>query len=104
MKPENTDTPLKADCQSATCSRMLDYERLNAAEIAKAIYTVPGESVIVRSAFRWLRNGEVIPNGYEMFSMEGICEDRNWKIVARYGDHIAIISENTQAQPPDRVG
>jgi hypothetical protein len=34
----------------------------------------------------------VIPNAYESFSLEGICEERGWNIVERYGDHIAIIS------------
>jgi hypothetical protein len=85
------------NASNAPDSHILDYERLNATEIAKAIYTRPGESVIVRSAFRWMRDGQVIPNAYEMFSMEGVCEDRGWQIIAQFGEHIAIISENNQA-------
>lgn len=35
-------------------TQILDYERLmNAEVISKAIYTMPGESVLIRNAFRW---------------------------------------------------
>lgn len=79
----NTDTK-KTD--------ILDYERLyDAGAISKSIYTLPGESVLIRNAFRWKRDGVVVSNAYEMQDMEQVCQDRGWEIVVRYGDHIAII-------------
>ena len=89
----------KALNNTASGSRLLDYERLLEAEtISKAIYTLPDESVLIRNAFRWKLNGKVVSNAYECHSMEQVCEDRGWRIVAKYGDHIAIISENDQGK------
>ncbi len=67
-----------------------DHERLNP-EIWKYIGVEPGQSVIVCQPFRWFRNGEVIPNAYEMFSVETVCRDNGWEIVASYGPHIAVV-------------
>lgn len=74
---------------------ILDYERLNA-NIYECILTFEGESVLVRQPFRWMKNGEVVPNAYECLDLEQICEERNWKIIAKYGDSLAIISESFQ--------
>lgn len=71
---------------------ILDYERLGP-DIWKHIYLKEKESVLMRQAFRWFRNGEVVSNAYEGRSMESVCEDWGWKIVERYGEHIAIITE-----------
>lgn len=72
---------------------ILDFERLDY-DLWKNIATKQGESVLVRHAFRWSRNGEFVPNAYESRDLESICEERNWKIVERYGDHIAIVIHN----------
>lgn len=72
---------------------ILDYERLDY-DLWKNIATKQEESVLVRHAFRWFRNGEAVSNAYESRDLESICEERNWKIVVRYGDHIAIVIEN----------
>jgi hypothetical protein len=65
-----------------------------------------GEFVIRRAPFRWMRRtrpGEqadftrppdgwsVISNTYEGHSAQGICEDRNWKMVHDFG-HVAVVS------------
>jgi len=73
-------------------SNLLDYERLiEASAISKAIFTLEGESVLIRNAFRWKLDGMVVSNAYESFSMEQVCEERGWKIVTKYGEHIGII-------------
>ncbi len=57
-----------------------------------------GEFVIYRHPFRWMRwtgewrDGIVMPNMYEMFSLESVLEQR--KLNARYTfEHAAIVSE-----------
>lgn len=81
--------------QTSPCALLLDYERLlNAAEISKAILTMKGESVLIRNAFRWKKDGMVVSNAYEGHSLEEVCEERGWTIVVKYGEHIAIITEN----------
>lgn len=83
-----------------TVPKMLAHERINAKAIAAAILCWEGEFVIVRSAFRWLKHGtDVIPNAYEMFDMEQVCEERDWRIVERYGDHIAIVAAQNHHSP-----
>lgn len=99
MKTAPSDTPpeLATDggLPTTTCSRLLDYERLlNAEEISRAILTLKGESVLIRNAFRWKKDGMVVSNAYECHGMEEVCEERGWKIIVKYGEHIAIISEN----------
>jgi hypothetical protein len=92
---KNDSTPqvsAEAPSPGVGSSVWLAYERLHK-EIWKSIMVRPGESVMVRHAFRWHRNGEVVSNAYESFSLEGVCEDRGWKIVERFGEHIAVISE-----------
>lgn len=73
---------------------LLDYERLDSDEIWKHIKTSEGEHVIVRSAFRWLIDGEVIPNAYECHDLEDVCSERNWSIVCSYGLSLAVIRKN----------
>jgi hypothetical protein len=85
----------KPEAVGGGSNRWLAYERLQR-DIWKQIMVRPGESVMVRHAFRWHRNGEVVSNAYESFSLEGVCEDRGWKIVERFGEHIAVISEANQ--------
>ena len=69
---------------------LLAYARLNAETISASIFTRDDEFVICRQAFRWLKDGLVISNGYEMFEMETIIEDNGWELVETYGEHIAI--------------
>ena len=73
---------------------LLAYERLDENKILDAIRLLPGEFIMMRRPFRWMKDGEVVPNAYESFRLEGICEDNGWKIVERYGEHIAICKED----------
>ena len=75
-------------------TRLLAYERLNR-EIWKSILTMPGESVLIRHAFRWHKNGEVVSNAYESRELNSLCEEHGWKVVQMFGEHIAIIKANT---------
>lgn len=69
------------------------FERLNnAAALSGAIFTLNEESVLVRNSFRWKKDGEAISDAYTAMSMEQVCEERGWKIVERYGEHLAIIA------------
>ena len=87
-----TPTPKpEGDAVELVSNRWLAYERLQR-DIWKHIMVRPGESVMVRHAFRWHKNGQVVSNAYESYSLEGVCADRGWKIVETYGEHIAIIS------------
>ncbi len=70
---------------------VLAHERLDEILIEKAIRVSGDEFVIVRRPFRWKKNGQVIPNAYESFRLETVCEDNHWKIVETYGGHIAIV-------------
>lgn len=65
----------------------------------------PGEYVIFRSPFRWLRhdgdhaNDAVMPNAYEMFSLEQVLSERG--LEARYSfEHAAIVANKSQAHSP----
>lgn len=71
----------------------LDYERINHELMSKAIGTSNDEFVITRGAFRWSKDGQFIPNAFEIFCVETVCEDNNWEIVAKYGNHIAVCKE-----------
>lgn len=73
-------------------TRLLAYERLSR-EIWKNILTMPGESVLIRHAFRWHKNGEVVCNAYESRELKSLCEEHGWKVVQTLGEHIAIISQ-----------
>jgi hypothetical protein len=98
-KPQDVEEPIDEGLDETTCYRLLDYERLlNAEEISRAILTLKGESVLIRNAFRWKKDGMVVSNAYECHGMEEVCEERGWKIVVKYGEHIAIISENKEDQ------
>jgi hypothetical protein len=69
------------------------YERLNnSVELSRAIFTIDNEYVLVRNSFRWKKDGETISDAYSAMSMEQVCEERGWKIVERYGEHLAIIT------------
>jgi len=69
---------------------ILPYERIDELKIIEAIRVSSGEFIVVRRPFRWMKNGEAISNAYESFGMECVCEDNGWKIVEKYGEHIAI--------------
>jgi hypothetical protein len=68
------------------------YERLNnAVALSRAIFTTGQESVLVRNSFRWKKDGEAIPDAHSAMSMEEVCEQRGWKILESYGEHLAIV-------------
>lgn len=68
------------------------YERLNdAVAISRAVFTLENESVLVRNSFRWKKDGEAIPDAHSAMSLEQVCEERGWKIVERYGEHLAVV-------------
>ncbi|HSP43951.1 MAG TPA: hypothetical protein VLO11_13845 [Luteolibacter sp.] len=72
---------------------LLDYERLSrSASISRAILTFADESVLIRNAFQWMLDGEPIPDADARMDLDQVCEPRGWKIVERYGKHIAIVS------------
>lgn len=72
-------------------SHFIDFERITGDTIASCFKTQDDESVLVRQPFRWLRDGKVISNAYESYDLEGICNERGWEIVHRYGDSLAIV-------------
>ena len=72
-----------------TCD-ILDYERLDPKVLGHGFRLKQGEFLLVRQPFRWLRDSSVIPNAYEMFTMEQVCRDNGFQIVETYGDNIAI--------------
>jgi hypothetical protein len=79
--------------QSVQWESLLDYERLyQPALISRAILRLEGEGVLIRRPFRWTLDGEPINECQAYLGLEKVCELRGWKIVARYGDHIAIVS------------
>ncbi|HEX7046993.1 MAG TPA: hypothetical protein VF275_05430 [Gammaproteobacteria bacterium] len=55
-----------------------------------------GERVIYRDAFRWMDDADdcVLPNHYEMQSIEYLADEFNYEIVANFC-HAAIIKERT---------
>lgn len=55
------------------------------------IKVTPGESVIIRHAFRWRLNGQIIENSYERDPLEKVLKDNAFKLVRKLNDHIAII-------------
>lgn len=68
------------------------YERLNdAVAVSRAVFTLENESVLVRNSFRWKKDGEAIPDAPSAMSLEQVCEERGWKIVERYGEHLAVV-------------
>lgn len=75
------------------------HERIQPDKISEAIGHSGNEFVVCRSAFRWMRDGQVIPNAYESFSLQGICEDNGWSIVCQYGDSLAVLREGPGPLP-----
>ncbi len=74
-------------------SELLTYERLtDPGAISRAVFTFESESVLVRSPFRWTKDGKEIPDAYAHMDVEQVCEERGWEIVEQYGEHIAIVS------------
>jgi hypothetical protein len=95
MKPaQDTEDPWNHDPGTLVDHRTLTaYERLNnAAAISRAIYTHGGESVLIRNSFRWKNDGHTIQDTHSSMSMEQVCKAHGWRIVERYGEHLAIIS------------
>jgi hypothetical protein len=69
------------------------YERLNnAAAISRAVYTHGNEAVLVRNSFHWKKDGQTIPEAHASMSMKQVCKAHRWKIVERYGEHLAIVA------------
>lgn len=68
------------------------YERLNnATALSSAVFTLENESVLVRNSFRWKKDGVVIADACSSMSMEQVCQQQGWRIVERYGEHLAIV-------------
>lgn len=72
---------------------VLDYEKWPR-DLFKRFKLLKGESLLQRSAFRWLLNGQVVSNGYEMFPMESICAANTLKVVIQISDSLAIVKAN----------
>jgi hypothetical protein len=90
--PESDETDHPALVPLVHLESLTAFERLNnAAALTRAIFTMPEESVLVRNSFRWKKDGESISDAYTAMSMEQVCEERGWKIVERYGEHLAVI-------------
>lgn len=73
--------------------RILEYERPEFMQLVNAVISLKGdeEEVYYRQPFRWFNDRhELQSNCYEMFSMEGIAEFKNKKIVRTYGEHIFV--------------
>lgn len=71
----------------------LDYENVPMMRSIVAILEEncrDGERVIWRSPFRWKDKGGVLPNAYEMFSVEQVAAERDLEIVANF-NHAAIV-------------
>jgi hypothetical protein len=72
---------------------VMDYERLfKPAEIARALITMPHECVLIRRPFRWTKDGEPLDDASCYMDLEDVCTQYGWQIVARYGDHFAIVA------------
>jgi hypothetical protein len=51
----------------------------------------PGETLIYRDAFRWKDDeGHVIPNHYEMYSIEYLAEEFGYEVIRDF-QHVAIV-------------
>lgn len=68
---------------------ILDYERI-LPDLKSAFRLKEGEFIINRSAFRWVRDNMFISNAYESTDIDDICEMKDWEVVVKYGEHIAI--------------
>lgn len=72
---------------------LTDYERLyKPDELARAVFTMEDESVLIRRPFRWTKDGEQLPDAYASMELDQVCAQYGWKIVASYGHHFAIIT------------
>lgn len=70
----------------------LPYERFRSGKaLFDAIALQDGEHLLSRHAFRWHLDGQMIPNCYEMFELDGIIRERGWEIVHTFGPHIAVV-------------
>ena len=76
--------------------KTLAYERLNAERLTEAIGHCDGEHVLVRQAFRWMLDGQVVNNAYESCSLASVCEDNGWKVIEQYGEHLAIVMDKRE--------
>jgi hypothetical protein len=70
-----------------------DYERLFKPDlISRGVLTTNHESVVIRRAMQWTKNGEDLKGASAKLSLEELCDRYQWKIVARYGDHFAVVA------------
>lgn len=73
----------------------LPYERIvSSSQLSTAFRLEPGESILVLQPFGWHLDGKHIPNAPEQYSMEGLCQEHHWVIIARYGGYLAIIRKD----------
>jgi hypothetical protein len=70
-----------------------DYERLcNPSDLARAVFTMENESVLIRRPFMWWKDGEPMPDAHTSMKLDEICTAYGWKIVASFGHHFAIVA------------
>lgn len=50
----------------------------------------PGEMLIWREAFRWKNDEGVLPNHYEMYSLDELCESFRYEVVHDF-THVAVV-------------
>ncbi len=73
--------------------QILDYERLyKPHEIARGILTLENESILIRRPFLWTKDGEELHDTTARMELAQVCREHGWKIVERFGRHIAIVS------------
>ena len=58
-----------------------------------AIETFENEFLLVQQSFRWVKNGQIIPNAQESFTLKQVVDFNGWEIVQTFGSSIAICKE-----------
>ena len=82
---------------------LLAYERINAVQLSSSVRLFEGEMLLIRQPFRWLLNGEVINNCYEMFDVNAALYMRQLEIVDSYGEHIFIVKKSDTPVLENRI-
>jgi len=57
---------------------------------------LPEEKILMRSAFRWLLNGQVCRWCYEHFSMEYVLEFHQLKLIHKIDEDTAFVTGDVQ--------
>ena len=70
---------------------VLPYERIQSADLFKAMRLRPDEHLLMLQPFGWHLDGTHIPNAVEQFSRENVCADHGWEVIHSFGPYIAVV-------------